>query len=565
MANGKMTKNYSDIAESYAQSIIDARIPASKWVKLSCQRQLDDLKKKNGGYFFEPERVNSICSFIEKLPHIKGEWAKNNGSLVLQPWQTFILATVFGWVRSDGRRRFKTAYIEIPRKNGKSTLSAAVGLYMLSKDGEPGAQVYSAAVTRDQAKIVFEDAQAMAKREEGFRKRYGIQVNAHNINILEKASKFEALSAEANSLDGLNIHCAIEDELHAHKTRAVFDVLETSMGSRTQPLHWLITTAGSNRSGICYEQHSYLKKILEKVAEDESYFGIIYGLDDGDDWRLESNWRKANPNYEISIYPEDFKRLAGKAQEMASAQNAFLTKRLNVWVNADTSWMDMLKWDKCRDERLKLADFETENCWIGIDLASKLDIASVCILFKHGADYYAFLRHYLPEDNVKSEAHAKSAHCQGWAIQGWLTLTPGNMIDLDFIEEDLRGLLGRFDVNVLAFDPWQAAQMQARLLADNAPVATVSPNVQNFSDPMKTLEGLVLAAKFHTNDDPIITWMISNVVCHRDAKDNIYPRKETPENKIDGVVALLTALNRALADDGGSSRSIYEERGLEFV
>jgi phage terminase large subunit-like protein len=552
-------------ALTYARNVVKGKVKACKWVRLACKRQLDDLKNKHCIYKFDADKANRVCNFIEKLPHIKGEWAKRGESIRLESWQKFILTTVFGWTRGGGRRRFRIAYIEVPRKNGKSSLSAAVGLYMLTEDGEIGGEVYSAAVNRDQAKIVFQDAQNMARKEHEFRDYYGIQVNARNINVLKTASKFEALSAEANSLDGLNVHCAIIDELHAHKTRQVFDVLETSMGARSQPLMWAITTAGSNRSGICYEQRSYLQKILEDTIEDDNYFGVIFSIDEKDNWKRENIWRKANPNLDVSIYSDEIKRLCTKAQELASAQNSFLTKHLNVWVNADVAWMEIAKWGNCGDTRLKLDEFAGEDCWIGVDLSSKVDITSIGLIFNQDSKYTAFCKHFLPGENVHSEAHAKSAHYEGWAIDGWLELTSGNMIDLDYIEEVIRELLNKFNIRSIAFDPWQAAQIMGRLLDDGAPVVEVRPTVQNFSDPMKMLEAFVGARRFLHQNDPVLSWMVSNVVGHRDAKDNIYPRKEQPQNKIDGVIALLMALNRALADSGEGNGSVYDDRGLLYV
>jgi len=549
----------------YARAVVSGEINACVYVKQACQRQLSDLERKDWNYTYDKKKAETICEFIETQPHIKGVWAKKKEKLILSAWQIFILTTVFGWVDRKGNRRFRTVYIEVPRKNGKTTFSAPVGLFMLTEDGEQGAEVYSAATNRDQARIVFQDAQNMAKKNARFRDHYGVQVMSHNINRLETASKFEPLSAEGNSLDGLNIHCAIVDELHAHKTRQVFDVIETSMGSRSQPILWIITTAGSNRAGICYEQRAYTVKILERAIEDETYFGIIYTIDEKDDWRDEQSWIKANPNYGVSVYPDDIKRLGDKAMEMASAQNSFLTKRLNIWVNADTAWMPINKWEACGDSDLKIEDFAVDDCYIGLDLSSKIDVSSKVYLFKKDSDYYCFAKHYLPRENVKSESHAKTAHFEGWAKDGWIELTGGNMIDFDYVENGLQEDLAHFSIRAIGYDPWQATQMAGRLIEEGAPMVEVRPSVMNFSDPMKTLEGLVIAGKFHHNNDPVLTWMISNVVCHRDAKDNIYPRKEQPQNKIDGAVALLTALNRALNDDGTPKDSVYEERGLIFV
>ena len=370
-------KDYVAIAEGYAADVVSGRIPACQWAVKACRRQLDDLERAKSGDFphrFDKEKASRICEFIELLPHIKGEWARQGMRIELQPWQLFILTTVFGWVHKSTRlQRFKTAYNEMPRKAGKSSLSSGVGIYCLCADGEAGADVYSAATTRDQAKIVWQDAWHMVERSPGLKKAFGVSTTAHAISQIATASRFQALSAEGNSLDGLNIHCAIVDELHAHRTRKVFDVLETAMGARSQPLLWLITTAGSDRSGICYEQRTYVTKILDGVVKDENYFGIIYTIDDGDDWTDPAIHRKANPNYGISVLPDDLERLCLKAQKMPSAQNNFLTKRLSVWVNADVALFSMAAWDTCADPGLSIDGFRDEPCWVGIDLAPRHD------------------------------------------------------------------------------------------------------------------------------------------------------------------------------------------------
>lgn len=553
---------YVASAHSYARDVVAGGKPACKWVRLACQRQLDDLVRQDDDdwpYRFDLEAAEKPCYFVELLPHIKGKWA--GGLIVLEPWQLLILCAVFGWLhKQTGLRRFRTAYLEVPRKNAKSTLTSGLGLYLGFVDGEPGAEVYSAATTRDQARIVFGDAQAMTRKSPQFRSWCGVAVNAHNINQIRSASKFEPVSAEAGSLDGLNVHGGLIDELHAHKTRLVFDVMETATGSRTQSLLWLITTAGSNRAGICYEQRGYLLKLLTGVAKDETYFGVIYTTDEGDDWTAPATWAKANPNYGVSVYPEDIARLAAKAMQMPAAQNNFLTKRLNVWVNADTAWMDMLAWDRCASPSLTPEEFEGEPCYVAFDLASKIDIAARVQLFTRELDgaqhYYAFGRYYLPDETVEGNANSQY---EGWRIEGRLIATPGNIIDFGYIEDDLRDIAARFLVREVPYDPYQATQFSTRMSDEGLPMVEMRPTVLNFSEPMKQLEALVRDGKFHHDGDPVLTWMVSNVVCHMDNKDNIYPRKERPENKIDGVVALIMAIGRALAGAGGS---VYEARGI---
>ena len=549
-------KNYADIARGYAEQIIAGEVLACRWVQLACQRQLNDLAKFKGKastYRFNPKLTakdgrsfrpaDNLCAFIERLPHVKGPLAGQ--PIELEPWQVFILSTAFGWVRIDGKRRFRRSYIEVPRGNAKSTLSSAVGLYMLAADGEGGAEAYSLATTRDQARIVFGDAQTMARRSPGFRNRFSVEVGAHNIHVLATGSKFEALSAEGSTLDGLNIHFGCIDELHAHKTRTVYDVVETGTGKRDNSLLWVITTAGSNRAGICYEVRTFVTKLLDGVFEDDSQFGIVYGLDD-EDWTTEAALIKANPNWGISVRPEILGPLQAKAMQLPSAVNNFKTKHLNEWVNADTAWMDMRSWDACADQDLDIEAFTGQPCWIGLDLASKTDIAALVMVFAHPeiADAFAvFGKYYLPEDTVNA---AGNSQYPGWMHSGRLTVTPGNVIDFSWIEADLNDLASRFAIQAVAFDPFQATQLSTRMMSEGLPMIEVRPTVLNFSEPMKTLEALVLQKKLIHDGDPVLGWMASNVVAHPDAKDNIYPRKERPENKIDGIVALIMAISRAI-------------------
>ena len=547
-------RDYVAIATEYARSVVSGEVPACLYVRQACERQLRDLEKAERGEFrwrFDEERASHICRFVELLPHIKGQWARERRLIELEPWQVFNLSTVFGWIDERGLRRFKTVYDEIPRKNAKSTLSSGVGLYCMAADGEEGAEVYSAATTREQARIVWADAKRMAERSPGLQRRFGVNTSAHAIYVEETASAFKALSRDqGGNLDGLNVSCGIIDELHAHKTREVFDVIETGTGARQQPLLWLITTAGFNRAGICYEQRAYAIKVLSGAVEDDEYFAIIYTVDPEDledTDRLLSDpdlWRKANPNWGVSVNPEDIARKARKAREMAAAQNNFLTKHLNVWVNADTAWMDMGAWERCGDPDLSPEQFIGQQCVGAGDLASKIDIACSAKIFERDGHYYGFVNHYLNEDAAED---GRNSQYSGWAREGWLRLTPGNVTDFSYIEDDIRDDADRFELTEYGVDPWQAEYLRQRLAEDGINAIEVRQTVANLSEPMKTLQALVMQGRFHHNGDPVLTWMVSNVVGHLDAKDNIYPRKEFPENKIDGVVALLMALNRVIA------------------
>lgn len=558
--------NHSIVGLAYAQEVVDGKIETCKWVKLACKRQLDDMDRWRGGngpYRFDPHRAGKVCRFIERLPHIKGP--KGGERIQLEPWQCFILTAIFGWVRTDtGHRRFRRVYLEMPRGQGKSALSSGVGLYMLSADGEEGAEVYSAATNREQARIVFRDAQQMMRKAADLRATTKVDVLANTIVIPTKAAKFEALSADAHSLDGLNIHCAIIDELHAHKTREVYDVIETGTGKRPQSLLWCITTAGTDRSGICYEVRTYLTKVLEGVAEDDSQFGIIYTIDDEADWQEPDAWRRANPNWGVSVMPEVIGQLATKAMQMPSAQNNFKTKHLCVWCNADSAWLPMEAWNACADPSLDLEDFAGEECIVALDLATKTDICAKAYLFRRMEGkvphYYLFGRYYLPEAALND---GRNASYSGWEVMGRLVSTQGDVTDFGLIEAEVLEDASRFKVREIAYDPWQSADIAQRLQANGANMVEYRATVQNFSAPMKELAALVLQRRLHHDGCPALAWMVSNTVCHLDAKDNIYPRKERPENKIDGVVAAIMGLGRWMADE--RPVAVYENRDLLVI
>lgn len=534
------SRDYCGIARQYAADVLGGKIPACKWVKLAADRQLADLKTYAGSrspYVFDENEANRVCKFIELLTHTKGELAGTR--IHLEPWQVFILTTVFGWLRrADGGRRYRRAYVEVSRGNGKSTLCSGIGLYCLLADREGGAEVYSFATTRDQAKIVFGDAKVMAERNAALRQKFGLQVLANALYVPQTNSTFQAKSAEGSTLDGLNTHLAIIDELHAHKTRAVYDVVETSTGKRKNSLMFVITTAGFDTSGICYEVRTMVTKVLEKSVVDETQFGIIYGLDEGDDWTTVEALEKANPNWGISVRPEIITSLMKKAIALPSAVNNFKTKHLNIWCSASSAWMDMQAWE-AGEINVDRSDFEGQPCYIGLDVGAKNDVTAKVLLFPVGKSFVVFADFYLPEAAVEKSTNSQY---RGWVEEGWITQSGGAMTDLARIEEDIRDDLSRFDVKGIAYDPWNALQLATNLGNDGVPMVEYRNTVQNFSDPMKSLEALVQDKRVNHDGNPVLRWMMGNVVAKLDAKDNIFPRKERYENKIDGVVALIMAL-----------------------
>ena len=552
--------DYVAIAKEYMRGVLDGSVPACSFVKQAVQRQLNDLRRwgpEGGDYYFDEKEASRPCWFIENLTHTKGELAGR--AIHLEPWQCFLLTTLFGWKAKAGNRRFRSAYVEVGRGNGKSTLLSGIGLFCLCADHEPGAEVYSFATTREQAKIVFGDAQTMARGNRALQEAYGLEVTAHALYVPATNSTFQAKSAEGSTWDGLNTHLAIIDELHAHKKRDVFDVVETSLGKRRNSLMVSITTAGVDRTGICYEQRTLVTKILSGSLQDESYFGIIYTLDPDDDWKSDEALAKANPNWGVSVRPEVIRALQAKAIATPSAENNFKTKHLDVWCNADVGWMDMKAWDACADESLDESDFDGEPCWLGLDLASTSDMTAKVKIFQRKIDgsshYYLFGDYWLPRTAIERGVNSQY---QGWEYLGYLHVCEGPVTDFAEIRDSILEDCGRYSVQSVAYDPFQAVQLSKELSDDGVPMVLCKQTVANLSDPMKQFQALVLDHRLHFNGDPVLTWMVSNVVCHVDVKENIYPRKDAPENKIDGVVAGIMALSRALLNDEHRAMDLNE-------
>lgn len=541
-------RDYVGIANGYIDDVLSGKIPACHWVKAACARQKRDLKNGVPGFRFSTGFATKICGFVEYLRHVKGELAGQR--IRLEPWQVFILTTVFGWVDGEKKRRFRHVYIEVPRGNGKSALSSAIALYALAMDCEYGAECYTFATTREQARIVFDVSKRMAEVSRDVSKALGISVQARTVSVMKSGSLLEPKSSEGSTLDGLNTHLAVIDELHAHKTRDLYDVVVTSLGKRRQPLLWVITTAGFDNSGICYELRGIVSMVLDGKLNDESQFGVIYTIDPEDDWTTEAALQKANPNWGVSVMPTELLKQQKTAMKLPSSANNFKTKYLDIWCSAKAAWMDMGAWAKASRD-LSLDDFEGRDCLIGLDLGAKNDITAAVLLFPYEENgvqrYHAVPKLYLPEEAIE---RSKNASYRGWVDDGWITTNEGSMTDFNLIEEDLRGWLGRFNVKAIAYDPWQATQLATSLSNDGAPMVEYRNSVQNISSPMKQLEALVLDGRVTHDGNPVMSWMMGNVVAKLDAKDNIFPRKERYENKIDGAVALIyaTAMTMSIED-----------------
>lgn len=562
---------FGDIATAYARDVAEGRIIACKWHRLACARHLKDMARAEAGefpYLWNPEITDlkgklfrpaeRVCKFAELMPHIKGDWAARGQLIKLEHWQIFILASVFGWVnRLTLKRRFRVADVIVPRKNAKSTLAAVIGNYMLAVDGEFGAEVYSGATSQDQAMEVFRPARLMAQATPRFCQSYGVTVSISNLSIAENNSKFEPVIGKPG--DGASPSCAIVDEYHEHRTSELFDTMQTGMGARSQPLILVITTAGADISGPCYMHQVEGQKILEGVMVNEQRFVIIFTVDEDDDWTSEEAVRKANPNYGVSVDAEYLQLQQRDAVADPRKQNVFKTKHLNVWVAAASPWLNLFNLQRAGDSALSLESHVWDGCVVGLDLASKQDIASAVWLCwrmektydaerdEFGAEqrhFYAFSRNYVPQAAVEKP---ENAHYQGWVNSGHLIATPGNMIDLELIQEDVVESGSRVAIREVAKDPWGGHQLGANLESEGLTVVDIPQQVRFLSDPMKEITALLDGSRFHHDGNPCYVWMMSNVEVHEDRNENIFPRKSRASNKIDGAVATIVAMNRALA------------------
>lgn len=540
-----------NVVDEYAQRVVSGELPAGKYHRLACARHLKDREREatpDFPYRFDMDRAERFFRFAQKVKHYKGEWA---GQLVvLSDCQKFRMGSVFGWVHVDtGLRRFRKSYNELPRKNGKSLEAAIVADYTTFFDGEPGAEGYCAATKRDQAKIVFNDAKALVQSSAPLKSR--ISILAANLSSAATRSKLEPVSADHDSMDGLNPHLVIIDELHAHKDRGLIDVLETAMGARRQPLMYEITTAGDDPVSPCGDEHDYACKILDGIIEDERFFAFIAHADVNDDWLSEETWRKANPHFGVSVKPDDMRALATKAKNMPAAAAAFKQKRLNLWVNSAEPWLSIEGWRKGQnaDGEWTADDMLHEQCYAGVDLASKIDLCPLVLAFPPtpGRRRWRILRWvWTPADTLLDRARRDRAPYDLWVEQKHLLTTPGTRVDHQVIRQVLREQRERYDIEGIGFDPWHADTLLDQLVKEDGfaddRVVMVPQTYAGMGSASKRFEADVLAGDFDAQGDPLMRWCVSNVVAQRDGKDNIYPVKKKSRGRIDPVVATLIAM-----------------------
>lgn len=555
----------------YALDVTSGKILANKLTRLAGQRHLDDLKNggKRGLYFDEAAANHIIIFFEEFLVFYEG--AFDGQPFITTPWQKFLLGSVFGWKKkSTGYRRFKTAYVESAKGGGKSPLAAGIGCYGITFDDEPGAEVYSCATTKEQAGILFRDARLYAKASESLMDI--LDIGQHNIANLEENSFFRAISAEHRGLDGKKPHMALIDEIHEHPTDLVVRKMSAGTKTRRQPLIFEITNSGYDRQSVCYEHHEYTIQILEGIVQNDEWFGLISGLDvcekcaadgktvpqdgcpDCDDWRNEGVWIKASPNIEYlgQPYKEYYRRQVAEATAMPSQENIVKRLNFNIWTDSITKWITADAWEACADKNLRLEDFEKEPCYVAFDLANKIDISALILVFYRDNELFAFGRYYLPEDTI---TRSRISQYKQWVREGRIIKTPGAMTDYRFIEDDINKINETNPIFELAFDPHEATYLVNNLmewLGENRCIE-INQGPALISEPMKQLEGLIYDKKIHHNGDPVLAWMLNNVVKKEGRNSGpvkfYYPTKTSEDNKIDGAMALIMAVGRAMLNN----------------
>lgn len=539
-------KSAARVARDYCDDVISGKIRTCKYMTLACERHLRDLDTAGDrGFYFSERAAQHVVDFFAKfLRHSKGEWARQ--PFVLEPWQVFVLSVEFGWLRiEDGLRRYRIGWNELPRKNGKSTLSAGKGLYLFLADNEPGAEVYTAATKREQAKIIWSEAARMVKASPPLAQL--VRIYHSSLSIAQVAAKFEPIGADSNTLDGLNVHGGLIDEIHAHRSRGVYDLLETGTSSRRQSLIDITTTAGSDRHSIAYELHDYAAKILDGILDDDTFFAVISSANSEDDWRLESTWKKANPNLGISVKISDLAAKAKRAADIPGYENTFKRLHLNVWTEQATRWLNMEKWDACAGQ-IDLNALTGSTCWAGLDLSSTTDITAFVLVFNVQDRTVTLPFFFVPEENAVERAKLDRVPYDRWIRDGYIHATPGNVIDYDFIRAFINEKAEQYDIREIALDRWNGTQLGIQLTGDGRNIVPFGQGFASMSFPSKELEALVRGQKLVHGGNPVLRWMASNVSIKADAAGNIKPVKDESTGRIDGIVGLVMGIgSRSLA------------------
>jgi phage terminase large subunit-like protein len=544
-----MTVSVACRVTDYAEAVVAGEHVVGELVRLACERHMRDLESGGErGLRWDQERADHALSFFGFCNHYKGEWAGT--PIRLEEWQAFIVGSIFGWKRADGSRRFRSAFIEVARKNGKTLLIAGVGLYLGFFDGEGGAEIYAAATKEDQAKLLWMDAKQMVLKNDRLKRR--IAVAAKSLYSEETASKFVPLGADSDTLHGLNPHAALIDEIHSHKDRGVIEVLETAMGARRQPLKVQITTAGTESARVWASEHDYAAAVMRGVFDDDETFAYIANLDEGDDPFDPGVWVKANPNLGVSVYEDEFRSAALKAKNQPSTLNGFLRLRLNVRTKVTDMWLDMGVWDS-QPPQHSLDELEGRRCLGGLDLSSNTDLSALALWFPDDDDESGDLHvwFWLPRENMEERVRRDRVPYDRWVADGHIELTDGRVIDQSTIRNRINELSRRFDFGSIGYDPWNAEQLASVQLANEDGMTTVKipQSIARLNEPTRKLEALLMAKKVRHGGHPVLRWMAGNTALYHSPDGLVKPDKKSSADRIDGVVAAIMAVGEGMVDE----------------
>jgi phage terminase large subunit-like protein len=549
-------------AYQYALDVISGKQIAAKYVIGSCLRFVNDLKRIEEDpkcpFYFIPEKAERYLKLTQKFTHVVGHWDTEN--ILYQPWQKFCFANIMGFYsHKTNERRFRTAHVEVARGNGKSAMASMACLYFLALDKSKGNHISCVATRRDQARLVLDSARAMAKANEKFLKATGVEVLAHKIIQESTNSHVVAVSSDHSGLDGRADILAICDELHQMQAKT-FETIESGMAKRTDSLLLAITTSGYSLDGIGYSQSVYAKKVATGEVIDESFFSIVYTLDEGDDIFDEKNWFKANPNLGVSVDLEKLRSVAFKAKESPRDIPNFKIKNLNLWLSESKAFFDLASWDKCADTSLKFEDFYGHKCFVGIDLASKIDLSSFVYVFRKNGVYYIFDKTFIPEDTVTHSRNALYDNCIG---QGHLIATPGEAIHYPKIKDDFIQTSKNVKIANALYDPWNATSFAQDCQNERIEMVEFRMNTANLSEPTKNLDALIRQGKIRHNGSPLLRWCLGNVTAKEDAAGNVFPKKNNDKLKIDPIIALIMAVAAWMNEKEEVSN--YATRGIRWV
>ncbi len=532
-------------------------MPAS-WKKLLCHIPNYDPIATAERCYFDPEKAKHVLDFFEEcLVFVEGD--KGGKPFHLETWQKAIVANLYGWMRPDDTRRYRETLVYIARKNGKTPLIAGLVLYGLFCEEEPGNQIYSAAGDKDQASLIYRHAKAMMLAEPELARRGEFYETSKTIIKKDSLCKYQALSSDVATKHGLNASMILVDELHAQPNSHLVDTLITSVASRRQPLIVFITTADFDRPSPCNDKLDYAKKVQQGIIKDVSFLPVIYEVPRDADWRDHKIWPMANPNLGVSVSKLYMETACKRAIEVPTYQNAFKRLHLNMQTSQDVLWIDLDKWDACHDTELTLDELEGERCFAGLDLASTRDLCALALWFPDAAAF--FIRYWLPHDTAFLRQERARIPYVTWAQEGFISLTPGNVADYDFIREECLQIVQPFQLSELAIDRWNSTQLQTQFITEGIKVFQFAQTSRVMGAPTTELERLVLNNSLRHFGDPVTRWCASNVVLDTDHEGNAKPSKERSNEKIDGIVALVMAIGRGMVAPK-SSLSVYETRGL---